>query len=262
MPATRSIQVGGRPVAGGKVPLVCTPLVGETREAVLGEAAAVAARGPDLIEWRVDFYEGIGRTDEVVDLARSIKNLAGETPIIFTPRSVHEGGEPMPISARQVVDLHSAVCEARCCDFIDHELSNPPEDLRLLRKLSRDNGLGMIASHHDFEQTPPLDALFRKFLDAESSGADVAKVAVMPKSLEDVLTLLAATLKASRELGIPLISMSMGAFGSLSRLFGWVFGSAVTFAVGKAPSAPGQVPIEDLRAVTEILRRSLGDDQP
>ena len=45
---------------------------------------------------------------------------------------------------------------------------------------------------------------------------------------------------ARETLDIPLISMSMGGVGSLSRIMGWVYGSAATFAVGKSSSAPGQ----------------------
>ena len=71
-----------------------------------------------------------------------------------------------------------------------------------------------------------------------------------------MLTLLGATLSASQKLRIPLISMSMGPYGSLTRLFGWTFGSALTFAVGANSSAPGQVPIEDLNAVIAILQKS------
>jgi 3-dehydroquinate dehydratase-1 len=51
--------------------------------------------------------------------------------------------------------------------------------------------------------------------------------------------------------------MSMGPFGSLTRLFGWAFGSALTFAVGASSSAPGQVPVEDLNTVLAILQRSM-----
>jgi 3-dehydroquinate dehydratase-1 len=67
---------------------------------------------------------------------------------------------------------------------------------------------------------------------------------------------LSATLEASQKLDIPLISMSMGAYGTLTRLFGWTCGSAMSFAVGVAASAPGQVPIEDLRTVLEIVNKS------
>jgi len=78
----------------------------------------------------------------------------------------------------------------------------------------------------------------------------------MPRSNEDVFALLAATSRASRELTIPVVSMAMAAMGATSRTNGWLFGSAMTFAVGASPSAPGQMPIEDVRSVIEALRRA------
>jgi 3-dehydroquinate dehydratase-1 len=50
----------------------------------------------------------------------------------------------------------------------------------------------------------------------------------------------------------------MGPFGSVSRMVGGVFGSALTFAVGKSSSAPGQVPIEALRSVLAVVERAVG----
>jgi 3-dehydroquinate dehydratase-1 len=38
---------------------------------------------------------------------------------------------------------------------------------------------------------------------------------------------------------------------------GWAFGSTVTFAVGKSSSAPGQVPIEELRAMLTMTRKAV-----
>jgi len=49
----------------------------------------------------------------------------------------------------------------------------------------------------------------------------------------------------------------MGAYGSLSRLFGWMFGSSVSFAVGEKSSAPGQIPIEQLKVVVAVLQQAL-----
>ena len=72
-----------------------------------------------------------------------------------------------------------------------------------------------------------------------------------------MLALLAATWRASQALTIPLISMSMGGIGSLSRMIGWVYGSAATFAVGKSSSAPGQVAIDELRAVLATTRSTV-----
>ncbi len=115
----------------------------------------------------------------------------------------------------------------------------------------------MIASFHDFQQTPSAAEIVARLVTMEEAGADIAKVAVTPRAIDDVLTLLGATLAGSRQIRLPIISVSMGPYGSLSRLFGWTFGSSVTFAVGDKASAPGQVAIEDLRIVLDILRRSL-----
>jgi len=259
MSKARSLKVNGQEVAGGKVPLICTPVVGRTRPAVLEETAAVLAKRPDLLEWRVDFFEGLGRTGEVVDLARALRKAAGKVPIVFTRRSPREGGEANPVGEDEVIELYGAVCESRAVDFVDYELGNPAEKVRKVREASSRHGVGAILSFHDFKGTPPLEALFEKFSDAERAGADVAKVAAMPKGVEDVLTLLAATHRAHRELTVPLISMSMGPYGSVSRMVGVLFGSAVSFAVGKAASAPGQMAIEDLRTVLAIVERALGD---
>lgn len=258
MPQTKPIRVRGQPIAGGKVPVICTPLVGRTPEAVLAEAAAVLPKAPDVIEWRVDYFEAIGDTQRVVDTARRLRAAAGATPIIFTRRSTREGGEKIGIAEPQVLDLYAAVCASRAVDIADYELSNEPEHRRRVREVTRANEIGLILSYHNFQSTPDAAALAAKFAGAQAEGADIAKVAVMPQDLRDVLTLLGATLQASRTLAVPLISMSMGGFGSVSRMVGGVFGSALTFAVGKAASAPGQIPIEELRSVLATVERAVG----
>ena len=48
-----------------------------------------------------------------------------------------------------------------------------------------------------------------------------------------------------------------GRYGSLSRLLSWFCGSAINFTIGSAASSPGQVPVEDVHTVVEILKKSL-----
>ncbi len=153
--------------------------------------------------------------------------------------------------------MYAAACEARCVELIDYELSNAPADLATLREASARHDVAMVMSYHNFQATPDAATLDAKFAQAQALGADVGKVAVMPQDPADVLALLGATLQSSRELAIPLISMSMGGVGSTSRVMGWVYGSAATFAVGKSSSAPGQMAIDDLRAVLATLRQSV-----
>ena len=77
---------------------------------------------------------------------------------------------------------------------------------------------------------------------------------VMPKDYADVLTLLGATLKArTGAVKVPIVTMSMGPEGGVTRVAGGLFGSDLTFAVGKDASAPGQIPIGGLRQAMKLL---------
>ena len=88
---------------------------------------------------------------------------------------------------------------------------------------------------------------------AEELGGDILKTAVMPQSSRDVLDLLSATEEVSRTSERPVVTMAMGELGIISRLSGELFGSAMTFGTVGYASAPGQIGIEPLREVLEIL---------
>ena len=253
----KPILVQGKPLGGGALPIIITPLVGKTAAAILDEVAAIVPKKPDLLEWRIDFFEAIGDAPAVIRTALAIRKAAGGIPVLLTRRNVSEGGTPIAIAEPAVVAMYVAACEARCIELIDYELSNAPGDLKRLREVSAANEIAMIMSYHNFQMTPDAATLDEKFLAAERLGADVAKVAVMPKEAPDVLALLAATYRASQTISLPLISMSMGGVGSISRVMGWVYGSAATFAVGKSSSAPGQIAIEELRAVLATMRKAV-----
>ena len=91
MEAGKRIEIRGKTL-GGDTPLICTPLVGRTRERVLAEAASVLAKNPDVIEWRVDYFDAIGDTAAVLETGRALRAAVGDAPIIFTRRSIKEGG--------------------------------------------------------------------------------------------------------------------------------------------------------------------------
>ncbi len=194
-----------------------------------------------------------------MSIVAKIREIAVDIPILFTIRSSKEGGQSIALSEEEVVDLYSAACRSNSIDLIDFELSNSPEQLLYMRKVAAETATKLILSYHNFEYTPSPEIISQKFKEAEQLGADIVKVAVMPNKLEDVLTLLNLTLEAKNNLKIPVITISMGEYGSLTRMFGWVFGSAVTFAVGEKSSAPGQVPIEDLKTVFSIISKSLSE---
>lgn len=247
-----------RPQTGGDTPLICSPLVGRTRERVLAEAAIVAAKKPDVIEWRVDYFDAIGDTAAVLDTGKALRDALGDAPVIFTRRSTKEGGEPIALDDGGVVRLYDAIGASRLIDFLDFEMSNDADHVRRVVTAAHASAIRVILSYHNFGFTPGQDFLVQRFLEAERLGGDVAKVAVMPRDRTDVLTLLAATSQAEAKARIPLISMSMGPLGAVTRMIGGVFGSSLSFAIGEGSSAPGQMPIADLVAIYEVIRRARG----
>lgn len=254
----KAIELNGKPLAAGGIPAVCAPLVGRNQTQLEAEAHAVAAKGPDLLEWRVDFFEALADTAAVLRTATAIRAAAPHLPVLFTRRSQREGGQPIALSEAQVVALYHAVCRERAVQLVDFEMGNAAADVQAVRACSHAEGIALVLSYHNFDETPPVQELVARFHQAQQLGADVAKVAVMPREPRDVLRLLEATAQASNELSIPVVSMSMGGWGSVSRLCGGVFGSAMTFAVGQSSSAPGQMPIEDVRAGLQVLAQAMG----
>ena len=82
--------------------------------------------------------------------------------------------------------------------------------------LAHRHQVSVILSNHDFAATPKEEEILRRLHHMEDLGADIAKIAVMPQSAGDVLTLLSATHKASQSLSCPLITMSMKGTGLIS----------------------------------------------
>lgn len=251
----KPISLRGKPA---KFPLICAPLVGAEREELVAEAAAARAAGADMVEWRVDHFERIADTAAVLEAGRALRAAAADLPVLFTRRCANEGGKSVPIAEAEVVELYSEVCADGFAELVDYEMSNGVRDMRAVRDASRRHGVALVCSFHDFDGTPPMRELAAQFRRAQELGGDVAKVAVMARGPEDALTLLAATLEASRTLEIPLIGVSMGPLGALSRMLGFAFGSALTFGVAAGSSAPGQMPIGELRAALYLARKALG----
>ena len=115
-------------------------------------------------------------------------------------------------------------------------------------------GVAVVGSSHEFTCTPPREALIARLCKEQEMGCDILKLAVMPRNAGDVLTLLGATEEMNRcHARQPVVTMSMSGQGVVSRLCGEIFGSAMTFGAVGQVSAPGQVQIEDLNAVLQMI---------
>jgi 3-dehydroquinate dehydratase-1 len=242
---------------GEGIPKICVPLVGATLSELEGEAAALKALAPDLAEWRCDLFAGVDDLAAVKEALGRISAILTDMPLIFTFRSIREGGDK-EISKEYYIQLNTAAAESGHVDIIDVELFNAEEDVQELIAAAHACGVFVILSNHDFRGTPGEEEIVSRLRKAQELGGDLPKIAVMPNSAGDVLTLLSATNRMKEQYADrPIITMSMGGEGVVSRLAGEIFGSALTFGAAHKPSAPGQVAAAELKQVLELLHRSL-----
>lgn len=238
---------------GGPLPLICLPMVAGKREDLLAQARDLVLLKPDLLEWRIDGYEKVRDLRDCIKDLEDLQTIIDPIPLIFTCRIDCEGGL-QPLSGQERLDLIFRAMETGLVDILDIELCSGKAFIDSVIQAAGPAKTRVILSCHDFEKTPPRQFLLDKLWEARDRGADIAKLAAMPRGYEDVLSLMEVTLAARNGgLDIPLITMSMAEKGLVSRIAGGVFGSDVTFAMGATPSAPGQIPIQDLRRAMSIL---------
>lgn len=231
---------------GQGLPKICVPLTESRLPALLEEAAFVRALPADLYEWRMDCFE-----EDVGFALSALKSALAPRPLLCTVRTQQEGGKS-PLEGEAYEEFLLALLERGGFGLLDIELSKGRDRAKRLLEKAAEKGVAAVISRHDFSCTPPEEEIAGTLMQMRELGPCLPKYAVTPRRPEDVLALLGATLRASRETG-PVITMAMGPLGKVSRVCGQAFGSCMTFGAGKSASAPGQLGAEDLRAILEDL---------
>ena len=244
-------------VVHASIPKIIVPIVAKTKEEILAAAASFAGVRYDIVEWRVDWFDGVFDFAQVEDVLKDLRPALGDKPILFTFRTSKEGGEKA-IEADAYAELNKKAAATGLVDMVDVEAFTGDEIVKDIIAGAHAAGVKVVASNHDFFKTPDKDDIVGRLCKMQELGADIPKIAVMPQNKKDVLTLLAATEEmATDHADRPIITMSMAGTGLISRLCGEVFGSAATFgAVGKV-SAPGQMDAKDLDTVLKLIDASM-----
>ena len=284
-----SLTWDGRSIPGpGGLSAVAVSLTGPSLAQARTQARSAIDAGADVLELRVDLLEEAGAlaaptpldaataAAQVLECLRGLREAIDTTdgadagsPVLLTCRTAAEGGRAQLDDAaygallRSVLDGLAAWAPERRPAAIDVEVQRGC--LQWVCKQAHGLGVDVVASFHDFETTPPDEVLEGVLARMADEGADLAKIAVWPTSADDVARLLGVCARATAGagersgLGVPVAAMSMGALGAVSRVAP-AFGTALTFAVapdeqGKIQaSAPGQMPIQDVRRCLELLR--------
>ncbi|KXZ23577.1 3-dehydroquinate dehydratase [Bacillus nakamurai] len=244
-------------VIGEGLPKIIVPLMAAGEKELLQEIEDVNSLHPDIIEWRVDVYEHVDSLDAVKNMIQKVRKAAGDTPLLFTFRSHKEGGNKV-IEDSFYVELVKTAIETKQIDLVDVELFTGEAEVKSIVAAAEANGVYVVMSNHDFHKTPEKEEIISRLRKMQEYGAHIPKIAVMPQSTEDVFVLLDATHTMKKAYADrPIITMSMAGTGLISRLAGEVFGSACTFGAGKEASAPGQIPVDELRSVLTILNKNM-----
>ncbi len=252
----KTIQLRNITIGQGH-PKVIVPIVASSAEAIVAKSKALRSLPLDMVEWRADFFEDILDPDKTRAVLHSLRAALLETPLLFTFRTKKEGGEK-EIDPAEYTALNKLAACSGLVDAVDVELFSGDAIARENIKNIHAAGVIVIGSNHDFDKTPDKDELLRRLRKMQDMNADIPKLAVMPKSRADVLALLCATEEMyTNYADRPIITMSMSGLGAVSRICGEVFGSAMTFGAVGQTSAPGQIAVERLNTVLEILHQAL-----
>ena len=229
-----------------EAPKIIVPLFARTLPELTAQAAAAQrADAADLVELRLD---PLPRQDWPTALAQV--RAAITKPLIVTIRTAREGGE-VDLTPTEYGEACQALLAQGSADALDIEWLADKTLTEELRDAAHRAGVSALFSEHHFGSTPDTGVMTDTLVDMLDLGADIAKLAVMPRNRADAARLLEATARAAdARPDTPLITMSMGPLGAVTRFCGGAFGSCATFGVtsGTSASAPGQPPADVLKA--------------
>ena len=211
--------------------MICLTLQSPTLKEAL-EEIRVNRDNIDIVELRLDLLSG-----SEAEKAASFPSLT-DLPVICTLRRVSDGGK----CCLAEEERENLLLDALDGSFAYVDVEEDIKDSKVAAK-AREKGIKVIRSLHDFSGLPEdVEGMFRHL----KEEGDVAKLAVTPHSVKDVLTLL----KAVDRLGdMPRIVVGMGVYGVPVRVLYRRFGSLLSFASSGEAVAPGQLTCRQMKEV-------------
>lgn len=136
--------------------------------------------------------------------------------------------------------------------LIDLDIEKQEKELNHIKT----NALGTrtIISYHNYQETPD-DSILRKIVDTMNTySPTILKIATMCNNKRDAIRLLELTLEL-KERSKSCIVLGMGEFGSITRIFGTLWGNEMIFApkVITERSAIGQLTKHQLETIFKQL---------
>lgn len=233
-------------------PAICAALLEHNVEDFLSAARQV--EDADMMEIRADGLKienatGQKYSSQVKKLLKNIRIQSG-LPMLLTLRTEKEGG----VFTGNENDRAQVIMDSMAlADAVDIELRMDAMWRDKIIAEAKRKKITVIVSYHDFHKTPFLDAM-RSIIDEMTEiGADIAKISVKANSRADIVKILNITQEMDKKIRIPLITISMGGIGKITRIAAPMLGSAVTYGYVTRETAPGQLSTTQLKEIFELL---------
>ena len=209
------------------------------------QAHLAQQQGAGALELRADLLADPAQVRAALTAVR----VASSLPLLLTYRSTTEGGKGAGHGQGYEDYLASLLQLRPPVAALDIEMACPAS--KALVAEAKAGGYDVVGSCHDFTATPSAAQITQKLVQITADGADITKVAYMPRTAQDVAALRhAAHDFAGAYPHQPLIAISMGQLGAPSRTDLVNCLTFATIADGVA-SAPGQATITHMRAWLE-----------
>ena len=207
----------------------------------------------DIVELRVDQWPEFNE-EAYQQTLETLRVAVPEKEVLVTYRTAQQGGQG-DASETEYGQIIRALAKQQP-NYIDIEFDElaAPTDVQKVGKEAHNQRVKVIISHHNFTETPNLETLRFLYYKIHQCGGDMLKVAVMPRTPEDVLTLMSAMHQTSVTISEQVIGIAMGDLGKVSRLATGVFGGSISYGCLEEPQAPGQVQVKDLRRALRDYR--------
>lgn len=198
--------------------------------------------GADVIEWRADFLD----KNEILTIAPAVFEKFAGREILFTLRTRGEGGQ-IDLTSEEYLAIIQDIQSIYHPDYIDFEFYSHREVFEQMLEFSN-----LVLSYHNFQETP--ENMMEILSELTSLSPKLVKVSVMAHNEQEVLDLMNytrgfKTLNPEQD----YVTISMGKVGKISRLTADLTGSSWSYASVGEESAPGQIPLENMRRIRELL---------
>lgn len=227
------------------------PIAARNEEEVISLAKEFEEHQPDILEWRVDYFDEVEDCQKLLAAAAALRKEVGDMAIMVTPRHHEENGvrEIKPEAKKKIL---ITLIQSGLVDMVDIEMRYGKNYIHGIKEECQKNGVALMVSYHDLVHTPDSQEVINLLKQEVDLGADVCKVSFVAETYGDT-DRLGHSIALAREEGIevPIVSISAGPKGTLSRICGDVFGSDGTFvSTGKTH----QIHIDDVRALRKTLK--------